>query len=72
MDDNARGKEETAMKAIKLQEPRQVDCVELEKPVPGPGQALVRIKTAGICGSDIGAMSWPASLRRFRLITQKD
>ena len=43
------------MKAIKLQEPRQVDCVELEKPVPGPGQALVRIKTAGICGSDIGA-----------------
>ena len=55
MDDNARGKEETAMKAIKLQEPRQVDCVELEKPVPGPGQALIRIKTAGICGSDIGA-----------------
>ena len=43
------------MKAIKLQEPRQVDCVELEKPVPGPGQALIRIKTAGICGSDIGA-----------------
>lgn len=43
------------MKAIKLAEPRQVDCVELEKPVPGPGQALIRIKTAGICGSDIGA-----------------
>lgn len=36
------------MKAIKLAEPRQVDCVELEKPVPGPGQALIRIKTAGI------------------------
>lgn len=32
-----------------------MDCVELEKPVPGPGQALIRIKTAGICGSDIGA-----------------
>ena len=33
------------MKAIKLAEPRQVDCVELEKPVPGPGPALIRIKT---------------------------
>ena len=43
------------MKGIKLAEPRQIDCVELEKPVPGPGEALIRIKTAGICGSDIGA-----------------
>lgn len=43
------------MKAIKLEEPRKIACVELEKPVPGPGQALIRIKTAGICGSDIGA-----------------
>ena len=43
------------MKGIKLEEPRNVDCVELEKPVPGPGEALIRIVTAGICGSDIGA-----------------
>lgn len=43
------------MKGIKLKEPRNVDCVELEKPVPGPGEALIRIVTAGICGSDIGA-----------------
>ncbi len=43
------------MKAIKLEEPRQVGCVELEKPVPKEGEALLRIVTAGICGSDIGA-----------------
>jgi len=43
------------MKAIKLEEPRQVGCVELEKPVPKEGEALIRIVTAGICGSDIGA-----------------
>lgn len=43
------------MKAIKLDEPWKVACIETEKPVPGPGEALIRIITAGICGSDIGA-----------------
>lgn len=43
------------MKAIKLAEPWKVSCVELDKPTPKPGEALIRIITAGICGSDIGA-----------------
>lgn len=43
------------MKAIKLEKPKDLTCLELEKPVPGPGEALIRVKTAGICGSDIGA-----------------
>ncbi|MCD7838239.1 MAG: zinc-binding alcohol dehydrogenase family protein [Clostridiales bacterium] len=43
------------MKAIKFEQPWSVACVETEKPVPGPGQALIRVKAAGICGSDIGA-----------------
>lgn len=43
------------MKAIKIEKPGKIDRVEIEKPVPGPGQALIRIITAGICGSDIGA-----------------
>jgi len=43
------------MKAVKLSEPRNIGVVELEKPTPKPGEALIRIKTAGICGSDIGA-----------------
>ena len=50
------------MKAVKLEKPREIALVELEKPVPGPGQALIRIKTAGICGSDIGAFRGTNSL----------
>ena len=43
------------MKAIRIAEPWKADCVNVEKPVPKEGEALIRIVTAGICGSDIGA-----------------
>ena len=43
------------MKVIKYAKPWDVACVEQEKPVCGKGQALIKIMTAGICGSDIGA-----------------
>lgn len=43
------------MKAVKLISPGEISCIEMEKPVPKAGEALIRIKTAGICGSDIGA-----------------
>lgn len=43
------------MKAIRLSEPREISCIEIPKPEPGPGEALIRICAAGICGSDIGA-----------------
>lgn len=43
------------MKAIRLSEPREISCIEIPKPEPGPGEALIRICGAGICGSDIGA-----------------
>lgn len=43
------------MKAIKFEKPWDVSCVEIEKPVPKEGEALIKIITAGICGSDIGA-----------------
>ncbi len=43
------------MKGVKLEKPWEVGVVELEKPVPKEGEALIRIMTAGICGSDIGA-----------------
>lgn len=45
----------STMKGILLAEPWKVDCVDLPMPEPGPGQALLRVKAAGICGSDIGA-----------------
>lgn len=43
------------MKAIKLSEPWKIARVDVEKPSPQEGEALIRIVAAGICGSDIGA-----------------
>lgn len=75
------------MKAINLSEPWKIAVKELEKPVPKEGEALIRVISAGICGSDIGAfrgtnnlvsyprimaMSWPESSSRCRRTTRKD
>ncbi len=43
------------MKAICLKRPGTVVCTERPVPVPGPGEARIRVMAAGICGSDIGA-----------------
>lgn len=43
------------MKAIQLKNPWEINCINMEKPIPKQGEALIRIKAAGICGSDIGA-----------------
>ena len=43
------------MKAIRIIEPFKVECIDVPKPEPKEGQALLKIETAGICGSDIGA-----------------
>ena len=33
--------------------PRQMAIVEAPEPVPGPGEALVRVEAVGLCGSDL-------------------
>ena len=43
------------MKAVKLDKPWEVVLREIDEPIPGIGEALIKIKAAGICGSDIGA-----------------
>lgn len=43
------------MKAIRLAEPWKVACVDVPEPKMAPGMALIKVKAAGICGSDIGA-----------------
>ena len=41
------------MKASLLYGPMDLRMGEVEDPVPGPGQVLVRVRTTGICGSDV-------------------
>ncbi len=43
------------MKAIKLEKPWEISCVDIPMPKPRKGEALIKISAAGICGSDIGA-----------------
>ena len=43
------------MYAIKYDGPRKVQCVEIDKPKAGENAALIKVRSAGICGSDIGA-----------------
>ena len=41
------------MKKLVLTDVKKIDIVECPIPEPGPGQAVVRIRYAGICGSDL-------------------
>jgi 2-desacetyl-2-hydroxyethyl bacteriochlorophyllide A dehydrogenase len=41
------------MKAARLVGPRQFEILDVEKPSPKPGEVLVRIEYASICGSDL-------------------
>ncbi len=41
------------MKAIQIIEPGIVKVIDIEKPVPGPGEVLLKIKYVGFCGSDL-------------------
>ena len=43
------------MKAVRINEPKNVVLADIEKPTPKAVEALISIITAGICGSDIGA-----------------
>ncbi len=41
------------MKAVEWYAPRQMRLVEKEKPVPQPHEALIRVESIGVCGSDM-------------------
>ncbi|QNK59431.1 alcohol dehydrogenase catalytic domain-containing protein [Paenibacillus sp. PAMC21692] len=43
------------MKAIHIAEPLSVKTIDASMPEPQGNEALIRVKSAGICGSDIGA-----------------
>jgi propanol-preferring alcohol dehydrogenase len=41
------------MRAIQVQQDLTVRASEIETPRPGPGEALIRIHAAGVCGTDL-------------------
>src|SRR5215475_3404783 len=44
------------MKTISLARPGRLEVIDTPPPAaPGPGEALVRVHRAGVCGTDIGA-----------------
>jgi threonine dehydrogenase-like Zn-dependent dehydrogenase len=43
------------VRALSLAGPRDARVVEVDPPVPGPGEVLVRIRACGVCGSDLNA-----------------
>lgn len=43
------------MKAVEISEPHKISCIEVPDAEAAKGQAKIRVVTAGICGSDIGA-----------------
>ena len=45
------------MKAIAIKEPYQISLIDIEKPVPKPGEALLRVLYCGICGADVASFT---------------
>lgn len=43
------------MKAVYMEKPWNIEISDMQMPEPKEGEALLRVKSAGICGSDIGA-----------------
>ena len=43
------------MKAIEITEPGKIRLIEKEMPVPGEGEALLRVRFGGICGADVAS-----------------
>lgn len=41
------------MKAVQVVRPGEIAVAEVALPAPGPGEALLRVRYAGICGSDM-------------------
>jgi len=43
------------MKAISIDKPRSISIIDVDEGEIGDDEALVKIKVAGVCGSDLGS-----------------
>ncbi len=57
-------------RAVLLEEPGRFRLVHQDRPAPGPGEAVIRVAAAGICGSDRELFEGgrPEGLRRFPIV----
>jgi 2-desacetyl-2-hydroxyethyl bacteriochlorophyllide A dehydrogenase len=56
------------MKALVYEAPRVMNLRDLDRPVPGPGQVLLRVEYSGICGSELSGFLGLNSLRTPPLV----
>jgi 2-desacetyl-2-hydroxyethyl bacteriochlorophyllide A dehydrogenase len=58
------------MRAVRVDRPRDIRMVEVERPRAGPGEALVAVAAVGICGSDVELLdgSRPAPYVRYPVV----
>jgi alcohol dehydrogenase, propanol-preferring len=47
------------MRALQLTKPSVLEIVEVDDPVPGPGEVVVRVAGAGLCHSDLHVLHLP-------------
>ena len=53
----------STMKVLICQEMKEFSMgSQRERPVPGDNEALIKIKTVGICGTDIHAWAWQSAI----------
>lgn len=57
------------MKAMRFPEAGRAEIVDVPVPVPGSEEVLVKVRSAGICASDIGAFQGKHDVRRPPVIT---
>ena len=50
------------MRAVVIGEDRRLRAAEMDRPAPGPGEALVEVRYCGICGSDLHLPELPAEM----------
>ena len=60
----------SSMRALVVNRPGAAAVVEVDRPRPGPGEVLVRVRAAGICGSDVELLEGrrPAPYVRYPIV----
>ena len=56
------------MRALVYTQPNRVEMQRIPDPQPGPGEALVRVRAAGVCGSDLDGFLGHSKKRRPPLV----